>query len=85
MPVTANPKYFVVHYRTGGWMNAKWHATVPATKEKAREMMLDTRKMGYKAFLVTLDEHRNIGLPVGFCRHANPLTGKMTEKACSCN
>lgn len=84
MKVKANAKYYVVHYRTGGWMNAKWHATMPETPEYARKMAEDTRRMGYKAFLVTLDEHRNIGLPVGFCRHANPITGEMAEKTCNC-
>ena len=77
--------YKVVTYRAGGWMNATWHATC-ATRpgEETKQRVLEIERAGYKTRTFNLNEMTTIGLPVGFCVHADPLTGRMDEKTCDC-
>ncbi len=75
----------VVAYRTGGWMNAEWHrsdATVDGAQ--TRQRVNDIESMGYKTRVFGFQELEELGLPVGFCRHADPITGYMPDKKCKC-
>ena len=78
-------KYVVVAYRTGGWMNAIWRGTDPIRKDmnmtrsiKAEREELE--RMGYKTVVIPMGH----GVPIGFCLHADPISGKMEDKTCEC-
>ena len=79
----AKEKYVVVAYRTGGWMNAVWRGTDPILREdraKIMERKEELERMGYK----TVEMFMGHGVPIGFCLHADPISGKMEEKTCEC-
>ena len=76
-------KYVVVAYRTGGWMHAVWRGTDSIRKDdhdaiKALRAWHDRR--GYKTVVIPMGH----GVPIGFCLHADPISGKMEEKTCEC-
>jgi len=82
---TTKPAYNVVAYRTGGWMNAKWHETAATLAGEDTQRRVDEiTRQGYKTRTFTLRERNSCGLPVGFCVHADPITGAMKEKRCEC-
>jgi len=79
------PTYKVVAYRTGGWMNAKWCETTPTLDgEDTKRRVEEIERQGYKTRTFTKRERDVIGLPIGFCVHADPITGEMKEKTCDC-
>jgi hypothetical protein len=76
-------KYVAVAYRTRGWRHAIWRGTDPIRKDdrdaiKAEREELE--RMGYKTVVVPMGH----GVPIGFCFHADPISGKMEEKTCEC-
>ena len=79
------PTYKVVAYRTGGWMNAQWHRTTATLDgSETRQRVEEIERGGRKTRVFDLKELEVIGLPVGFCPHANSETGHMAVKKCKC-
>ena len=81
------PTTTTVIYRTGGWMNAKWNKTTPILNtdvDKIHERIREIERQGYKCYGICTDYLNGHGLPMGFCRHADSLTGHMDEKTCKC-
>ena len=75
---------YAVVYRTGGWVSAKWHQTFPKPIDEINELYLQVSRQGYKASIWPVSAIERLGLPVGFCRHADSLTGRMEAKTCKC-
>ena len=68
--------FYVNVYRTGGYLNAKWHVCAALPEPKAIEQAERIRRAGYKCLTKTLKEHRAIGLPVVYCAKCDPITGE---------
>ena len=85
MEDTMDRTQFTVIYRTGGWRNAEWHmCSYSMNAYDARKRADELNRMGYKTIQHYTDQLEKMGLPVGFCRHADPITGEMKAKTCDC-
>jgi hypothetical protein len=72
---------FTVVYRTGGYLNAKWHrCEAKTTLEDANTQKAEVERMGYKAIVRPTNEWDSIGLPVGWCPKCDSSTGECTGK-----
>jgi hypothetical protein len=76
----------IVIWRSGGWANAEWRVTLEThkTRKEAQAFAGYIERMGYRTMIKSGRELRAIGLPVGFCVHADPITGRMEAKTCTC-
>lgn len=54
---------FCVVWRSGGTLNFKWNRTCPYGRDKAEELLADTKRMGYKCLLVDYQQSLVLGLP----------------------
>lgn len=64
MANTKRPKSYTVIYRTGGYLNFRWHKCLPvATWEKAQALAEEVRRQGYHALIHDTEALESIGLP----------------------
>ena len=64
-------------------MNAVWRGTDPIPSDdrsKIKAEREEIERMGYK----TVEVPMGLGVPIGFCIHADTISGKMEEKTCEC-
>ena len=57
-------QYYINVYRTGGFLNAKWHECLPIEGLKdATDQAESIRRMGYYTLTKTLADHQRLGVP----------------------
>ena len=76
---------YTVVCRSGNWRNASWHTADGGSMDEAKRQRREIEAQGFKAFIWKARHVDSAGLPIGFCRHADPLTGRMDIKECKCD
>lgn len=82
MPI--NEELYTVVYRTGGFLNAEWHHSKFDTIEETQVRLAHMNNQGYETKLWSKLHLEAIGLPIGYCRQCDSLTGKCTGLGNEC-
>lgn len=76
---------YSVVYRTGGYLNAKWHRMINyPTRDAAQAAADDVERMGYKTIVQSVAYLDAIGLPVGYCSECDSITGECRKARPEC-
>lgn len=76
---------YTVIYRTGGYADAAWRPCRPvATMQEAVSQKGSIERGGRKALIKTTSGLAAVGLPVGWCRHCDSITGDCTGHKIDC-